>query len=55
MSVYCYASGRDQAAAGTAWGAALEQTIPIVIAAAEELFVFPEELGSGDYPDRCEG
>jgi hypothetical protein len=55
MSVYCYASGADEAAAGTAWAEALEQTIPIVIAAAEELFVSPEELGNGDYPDRCEG
>jgi len=55
VSVYCYASGCDQAAAGAAWAKALQLTIPIVIAAAEELFVSPEELGSGDYPDRCEG
>jgi hypothetical protein len=55
VSVYCYASGCDQTAAGAAWAKALELTIPIVIAAAEELFVSPEELGSGDYPDRCEG
>jgi hypothetical protein len=55
MSVYCYASGGGEAAAGTAWAEALEQTIPIVIASAEELFVSPEELGNGDYPDRCEG
>ena len=55
MSVYCYACGSDEAAAGTAWAEALEQTIPIVIAAAQELFVSPKELGGGDYPDRCEG
>jgi rhodanese-related sulfurtransferase len=55
MSVYCYASGRDQAAAEMAWAEALERVIPIVIAAAEELFVSPEELSNGDYPDRCEG
>jgi hypothetical protein len=55
MSVYCYACGVDEAAAGIAWAEALEQTIPVVIAAAEELFVSPEELGSGDYPDRCDG
>ena len=28
MSVYCYAYGRDEAAAGTSWAEALEQTIP---------------------------
>ncbi len=55
MSVYCYACAADEAAAGIAWAEALEGTIPIVIAAAEELFVSPEELGNGDYPDRCEG
>lgn len=55
MSVYCYACGSDEAAAGTSWAETLEQTIAIVIAAAEGLFVSPEELGNGDYPDRCEG
>lgn len=55
MSVYCYASGAHEAAAGIGWAEALERTIPIVIAAAEELFASPEELGNADYPDRCEG
>lgn len=54
VSVYCYASGADEAAAGIVWAEALEETIPVVIAAAEESFASPEELGSGDYPDRCE-
>lgn len=54
MSVYCYVCGSDEAAAGRSWAEALEQTIPVVLAAAEESFVSPEELGSGDHPDRCE-
>jgi hypothetical protein len=45
MSVYCYAHGADEPAAGIAWAEAIEQTTPIVIAAAEELFVSPGELG----------
>jgi hypothetical protein len=55
ISVYCYACAADEAAAGIAWAEALEGTVPVVIGAAEVLFVSPEELGSGDYPDRREG
>ncbi len=55
VSVYCYACAADEAAAGGAWAEAIAQTSPIVIAAAHALFVSPEELGDGDYPDRCDG
>ena len=46
MSVYCYAFGADEGTAGKAWAEVLERTIPIVIAAVEERFVSPEELGN---------
>jgi hypothetical protein len=37
MSVYCYASDGDEAAASAAWSKAVDQAIPLVIQTAEDL------------------
>jgi hypothetical protein len=52
LTVYCYAGGADELRAEAAWGSAIEQTIPVLIAAAEAMFASPKEMGA--YPDRCE-
>jgi hypothetical protein len=49
LTLYCYAGGADELGAESAWGSAIEQTIPVLIAAAEAMFASPKEMGA--YPD----
>jgi hypothetical protein len=52
LTLYCYAGGADELRAEATWDSAIEQTIPVLIAAAEAMFASPKEMGA--YPDRCE-
>jgi hypothetical protein len=45
MTMYCYAAGADERLAAAAWSKAVEQTVPVLIAAAEALFASPKEMG----------
>jgi hypothetical protein len=45
LTLYCYAGGVDELRAEAAWDSVIEQTIPVLIAAAEAMFASPEEVG----------
>jgi hypothetical protein len=44
VTVYCYAGGAEEQLAEAAWGQALEQTIPVLIVAAEAMFASVDEI-----------
>lgn len=46
LTIYCYAGGADERRAEAAWGRAIEQTVPVLIATAEAMIVSPEEMRS---------
>jgi hypothetical protein len=52
LTLYCYAGGADELRANATWDSVIEQTIPVLIAAAEAMFALPEEVDA--YPDRRE-
>lgn len=45
LTVYCYAGGADTSRAEAVLDEVLEQTVPVLIAAAQAMFASPEELG----------
>jgi hypothetical protein len=45
LTMYCYAGGADEERADAAWGRAIEQTVPVLIATAESMFASPKEIG----------
>jgi hypothetical protein len=46
LTVYCYAGGADDSLAKAAWSRAIEQSIPVLIATAEQMFASPKEMGA---------
>jgi hypothetical protein len=46
LTVYCYAGGADESLAEVAWSRTIEQTIPVLIATAEQMFASPKEMGA---------
>jgi hypothetical protein len=44
LTVYCYAGGAEERLAEAAWGQAMEQTIPVLMVAAEAMFASVDEI-----------
>ena len=44
LTVYCYAGGTEERLAEAAWGQAMEQTIPVLMVAAEAMFASVDEI-----------
>jgi hypothetical protein len=55
LTVYCYAGGADEGHAEAAWGRALEQTVPVLIATAESMSASVDDVSGDEIPRKETG
>lgn len=55
LTMYCYAGGANVSGAEAAWGRAIEQTVPVLIATAESMLASVDEISRDEIPGKETG